>query len=170
MSGERRCDRALNRPFSWADYGLAGEPEKVLARLRTCPEPAPTAFLALSCSKAFSLYRERVGALFVVAAAVARVLCSDILRASWLKELPAMRTRIASVRNELAEAGQGIPALAAVARQRGIFSLLPVDRAEVDRLAEEHAIYMPRSGRINVAGLKTGDAVRLVEALRKARH
>ncbi|MDX0696030.1 aromatic amino acid aminotransferase, partial [Sinorhizobium medicae] len=40
----------------------------------------------------------------------------------------------------------------------GMFSMLPLSEAEVMRLRTEHAIYMPSSGRINIAGLKTTEA------------
>ncbi|WP_033053334.1 aminotransferase class I/II-fold pyridoxal phosphate-dependent enzyme, partial [Sinorhizobium meliloti] len=47
--------------------------------------------------------------------------------------------------------------LGAVADQEGMFSMLPLSEAEVMRLRTEHAIYMPASGRINIAGLKTAE-------------
>ena len=35
----------------------------------------------------------------------------------------------------------------------------------VEALGRDHAIHMPQSGRINIAGLKAGDAERLARAL-----
>ena len=38
-------------------------------------------------------------------------------------------------------------------RQRGMFSLLGLDDAEVQRLRDEFAVYVVGGGRVNVAGL-----------------
>ena len=52
-----------------------------------------------------------------------------------------------------------------VQSQRGIFSMLPLSAEQTETLGRDHAIHMPQSGRINIAGLKTGDAERLARAL-----
>ena len=39
--------------------------------------------------------------------------------------------------------------------QRGMFSYTGLSPAQVDRLREEHAVYLVRSGRMCVAGLNT---------------
>ena len=41
--------------------------------------------------------------------------------------------------------------------QRGMFSYTGMSTAQVDRLREEHAVYMVRSGRICVAGLNSSN-------------
>ena len=92
-------------------------------------------------------------------AAVVRTILSDAaLTADWTAELDGMRARITGIRRKLAAGLSGaFPALAAVAEQEGMFSLLPLTEAEVLRLRADHAIYMPTSGRINIAGLKTAE-------------
>lgn len=178
-----------------AYVGMAAAPEADCALLRMCAAKAPEALLAVACSKSFGLYRERTGALLLCgksradterarahaeniaraiysmppahgAALVAHILSDAALRASWLSELAGMRARLMGVRARLHELGASLPALGHVVEQKGIFSLLPLSNDEVAILAREHAIYMPASGRINIAGFKTGDEERFVHALR----
>ena len=49
--------------------------------------------------------------------------------------------------------------------QRGMFSYTGLSAAQVDRLRQEHGIYLIRSGRICVAGLNTGNVDRTAEAM-----
>ena len=53
--------------------------------------------------------------------------------------------------------------LTAIREQEGMFSLLPLEEADVMKLRAEHAIYMPTSGRINIAGLKTAEVDAVIE-------
>jgi aromatic-amino-acid transaminase len=173
------AERGLIPLIDLAYQGIGGGLDADVAGLRALLERAGEALIAYSCDKNFGLYRERTGALYALAAnaaaleivqsnllALARanwsmppdhgaaivrmILESDDLTADWKAELETMRCRIADVRVALAAAD---PAFAAQAGQRGIFSLLPLTPAQVARLRDEHAIYMPASGRINVAGL-----------------
>jgi aromatic-amino-acid transaminase len=60
------------------------------------------------------------------------------------------------------------PALSAVVRQRGMFSLIQVTPEAVQRLKQEHAIYIAGSGRINVAGFRNdGEIERFAKALKQ---
>ena len=52
-----------------------------------------------------------------------------------------------------------------IADQKGMFSTLPLNDAQVTALREQHGIYMTDSARINVAGLREADIPRFVEAL-----
>ena len=101
--------------------------------VRLLAEQLPEALIAVSCSKNFGLYRERVGCLLAVgesgaaagaaltqlvriarglysmppdhgAAIVAEILASGPLRAAWLAELTAMRERILQLRAAAATA------------------------------------------------------------------
>jgi aspartate aminotransferase len=119
-------------PFVDLAYqGLGDDLETDAAGLRLLAERVPEMLLAISCSKNFGLYRERVGALAVIgrgptvaaavathqartarrmysmppdhgAAIVARVLGDPRLRAAWAEELAAMTTRLLSLRELLA--------------------------------------------------------------------
>ena len=177
-----------------AYQGLGNGLEEDAAGLRQVLDKVDEALIAYSCDKNFGLYRERVGMLFVRgrsgaeariafsnvltlartnwsmppdhgAAAVALILEDDALRADWRRELDAMRARIASVRAELAAAD---PAFAALGRQKGMFSMLPLSKDSIDQLRKDKALYMAGSGRISVCGLTPGNLPRFVEMVRAA--
>jgi len=91
---------------------------------------------------------------------VATVLTDPALRRDWEIELGAMRERILAMRKKL----HGVLSAKLPGRnfdyfltQRGMFSYTGLSAAQVDRLREEHALYMVRSGRICVAGLNSGN-------------
>lgn len=155
----------------------------------------PEALIAYSCDKNFGLYRDRVGALYVYAqdseqlgrilsnghalaraawsmppdhgaAAVRLVLENPTTTAQWLDELDQMRARIRQVRAALGEAGTaGTLDLTPFARQHGMFAMLPLSKQQIEVLREDHGIYMAGSGRINVAGLTTGNLPKFIAAL-----
>jgi len=147
--------------------------------------------VAQSCDKNFSVYRDRVGALFVKtrspdatsramahvhqraremwsmppdhgAAAVHIVLEDNQLRAEWHIELDAMRTRINAVRQRIAAAH---PRLAYIGGQFGMFSMLPLSKEQVLGLRENYAIYMADSGRFNVVGMSDDQVDRFVAGI-----
>jgi aromatic-amino-acid transaminase len=156
----------------------------------------PEAIVAVSCSKNFGLYRERTGALFVVAesprhadivrsnlfalartsysmppdhgAALVRVILSnEELTTTWEAELSAMRARILTMRQGVVDCWQENPCadLSYLSTDRGMFSLLPLNGAQITDLRESHAIYVAGNGRINLAGLKSSDIPHLVASL-----
>ena len=47
-----------------------------------------------------------------------------------------------------------------------MFATLPLDKEQIGALREDHGVYMAGSGRINVAGLTTGNIDKFVEAVR----
>lgn len=166
-------------------YGL----RKVLAAV-------PEALVAYSCDKNFGLYRDRVGAFYAVtadkdalakamsngatiaraswsmppdhgAAAVRLVLSDTELTKLWLAELDEMRDRMRWVRDQLAAAGQVGPiAMDVLGTQNGLFSMLPLSSEQILTIRERHGVYMAGTGRINIAGLTTGNIAQFIEALR----
>ena len=91
---------------------------------------------------------------------VAAVLGEPALRHEWEGELEAMRVRIRSMREALhATLVQKLPdrKLEYFLTQRGMFSYTGLGPAQVDRLRDEFAVYLIRSGRICIAGLNTGN-------------
>jgi aromatic-amino-acid transaminase len=91
---------------------------------------------------------------------VARVLGEPDLRAMWEAEVAAMRERILAMRRTL----HGVISAKLPGRdfgyflsQRGMFSYTGLSAAQCDRLKDEFAVYLVRSGRICVAGLNTGN-------------
>ncbi len=154
-------------------------------------EAVPAALLAYSCDKNFALYRDRVGALFIQAqsealaqvaranalalarslwsmppdhgAAVVRTILDDgALSQEWRAELEEMRERLNRMRVMLAAAH---PLLVPIARQRGLFSRLPIGQQSVEAMRERHGIYMPGDGRINIAGLNDANMARFIDGL-----
>ena len=98
---------------------------------------------------------------------VARVLTDPELRPLWEGELAAMRTRMLAMRRQLhAVLSAKLPGrdFGYFLSQRGMFSYTGLSAAQVDRLREEFAVYLIRSGRLCVAGLNTGN----VEATARA--
>ncbi len=97
-------------------------------------------------------------------ASVVRTILADAdLTALWRGEVDVMRRRIQSVRQSLATA---LPALASVARQTGMFTLLPLAPGAATALRVEHGIYLMDSGRINIAGLREATLPRFADAIR----
>ncbi|QKZ03559.1 amino acid aminotransferase [Pseudomonas eucalypticola] len=97
------------------------------------------------------------------AAVVATILGTPDLKSLWADEVEQMRSRIAQLRAGLVEALEphGLAArFAHIGEQRGMFSYTGLSPDQVDRLRDEHSVYMVRSGRANVAGI---DASRLDE-------
>ena len=99
---------------------------------------------------------------------VARVLTDADLRPLWETEVAAMRERIAAMR-------QRLHAVLAARRpdrdwnyfltQRGMFSYTGLSAAQVDRLREEHAVYLVRSGRLCISGLTSGNVEAAADAI-----
>ncbi len=178
-----------------AYQGLGAGLEEDAAGMRLVLAKMPEALIAYSCDKNFGMYRDRVGALYMLAetpagldaitsnanalaraswsmppdhgaAAVRLILRDPDLTKVWLTELDEMRGRMRQVRAALAAAGTaGRIDLTPLGTQNGLFSVVPVSKEEVVRLREEHGIYMAASGRINIAGLTMANLPKFVAAL-----
>jgi aromatic-amino-acid transaminase len=189
-------DRGLIPLIDVAYQGLADGLEADALGARIVLEACEEALLAYSCSKTFGLYRERAGALFLQArnasqAATARgvlthlvrvnwsmppghgaavvglILGTPLLKQAWTNELATMRERLRSVRRSLAVQD---PSLAAVAQQRGMFSLLSLSPSQIERLRAQFGVYVVDSGRVNLAGLAPGQVDRFAGALATVRR
>ncbi|WP_113409464.1 amino acid aminotransferase [Hyphomicrobiales bacterium] len=189
------ADKGLLPLFDNAYQGLGhGRVEDATGMINVI-EAVGEAMVAVSCSKSFSLYRERTGAVYLFgdqqaplnkgignlasyarasysmppahgAAIVAAILQDQSRRQAWVDELSEMRNRIAEIRRAAAEAfAQFRPDLANIASQEGMFSLLPISPENVRQLRAEHGIYMPDSGRINVAGMRLTDVASVAERI-----
>ena len=99
---------------------------------------------------------------------VGRVLADPALRAAWEADVAAMRERILAMRRSLhavISAKKPGRDFGYFLSQRGMFSYTGLSAAQVDRLRDEFAVYLIRSGRICVAGLNTGNVERAAEAI-----
>ena len=179
-----------------AYQGFGGGLEEDASPIRLLAGSLPELFVASSCSKNFSLYRDRVGALTTVArdkpssailqehiakavranysmppdhggAVVAHILGESDLKDQWRGELDAMRTRIATMRTLFARELTRVTGRdhGAIARQRGMFSLLNLSSEAIARLRDLHHIYMISTGRINVAGLTRDNFARVAAGI-----
>ncbi len=178
-----------------AYQGLGHGLEEDAAGMRSVLAKVSEAFVCYSCDKNFGMYRDRVGAFYILsdgqdtldkafsnanalaraswsmppdhgAAAVRLILRDEELTKVWKDELDTMRSRMRDVRRALADAGTaGSVDLTPLGGQNGLFSVLPVSKEQVAQLREEHSIYMAGSGRINIAGLTMGNIEKFVDAL-----
>ena len=184
---ERGLTPLIDIAYQGFGRGLDEDAFGVRLMLDACDE----VIIAQSCDKNFSVYRDRVGSLFVKsgarettkkamdhvfqraremwsmppdhgAAAVHIILEDPELHARWLVELTAMRDRINAVRQRIAAAD---PRLAFIGRQFGMFSMLPLSKEQVLKLRVENAIYMADSGRFNVVGLSDDQVDRFTAAV-----
>ncbi|MBX7483475.1 aromatic amino acid transaminase [Qipengyuania qiaonensis] len=134
------ADKGILPILDVAYHGLGQGLEEDVAGVRTVLVKVPEALVAYSCDKNFGLYRDRVGAFYMVArsssglpaivsnanalaranwsmppdhggAAVRTVLCDEGLTTQWLEELDEMRARMRRVRERLAAADNEAPGL-----------------------------------------------------------
>ena len=190
VCAERKLLPLVDIAYQGFGRGLEEDAAGVRLMLRSCSE----VIVAQSCDKNFSVYRDRVGSLFLKtgseettaramghvfqraremwsmppdhgAAAVRLVLDTPELRDRWPGELAAMRDRINEVRKRIASAD---PRLAYIGNQFGMFSMLPLSKEKVLALREKHAIYMADSGRFNVVGLGDDQIDRFTAAVVEA--
>jgi aromatic-amino-acid transaminase len=188
------AERGLIPFIDIAYQGFGRGLDEDAAGLRTVLDACDEVVIAQSCDKNFSVYRDRVGSLLVKtgsaaatatamahvfqraremwsmppdhgAAAVRIILDDPELKCRWLVELEAMRTRINSVRAQIAAAD---PRLAFIGRQFGMFSMLPLSKDKVVALRKDHAIYMADSGRFNVVGMSDAAVDRFTGAVIEA--
>jgi len=178
-----------------AYQGLGNGMEEDAYGMRRVLVAVPEAMICYSCDKNFGLYRDRVGAFYVMAAvpedlprmisnahglaranwsqppdhgaaAVRLVLEDEALTAQWLDELDQMRERMRQVRAKLAAAGTaGTVDLTPMGGQNGLFSIVPLSKEQVLEMREKHGVYMAGSGRINVAGLTMGNIDKFIAAV-----
>jgi len=99
---------------------------------------------------------------------VSMVLGDDTLRADWQAELEDVRAGMLRTREHLAAELQRLSdsdRFGFIAQHRGMFSRLGATPDQVERLREEHAIYMIGDSRINIAGLNDRTVPILAQAL-----
>jgi aromatic-amino-acid transaminase len=189
--------RGLVPLVDMAYQGLGDGLDQDAAAVRLLAERLPEMLVAVSCSKNFGLYRERVGAVLAIgatpavanvamghlqaiarrmysmppdhgAALVATIWRDAALRQSWSAELGVMRDRVLELRRRLAAAlrAGGDARFDFVEGQRGMFSLLGLPPAVVEKLRHEHHVYLAPDSRMNVAGLRFTDVERVAAAIR----
>ena len=84
------------------------------------------------------------------------VLTDDTLNSDWREELEAMRLRMVGLRQSFSDAlrkRSNSDRFDYIAKQKGMFSRLPLNTAQLEQLRSEYGIYIVGDGRINIAGL-----------------
>jgi aspartate/tyrosine/aromatic aminotransferase len=99
---------------------------------------------------------------------VADILATPALDRQWRSELDAMRRAVIDNRRLLVKTAadhQLGDRLDFVARQHGMFSILPLTEPQVVALREQHGVYLAPNGRANLCGVNEGNVAHLCEAL-----
>jgi aspartate aminotransferase len=102
------------------------------------------------------------------AAIVHEILDDPSQREQWACEVAVMRKRILGLRHELVkQLAKACPPrdFGFIAAQRGMFSFLGVDTAQVRALRERHHVYMTDDSRINIAGLRADNLEYFAQAV-----
>jgi len=165
--------------FDFAYQGFGEGVDKDRAAIDIFLKGGHEMLIGYSCSKNFSMYCQRVGALFAVtnsaekkvkvasqikkiiraiysnppahgARLVTEVLTNETLRQIWEKDLAKMRSRLNKMRKELVKLLGNVSYLK---KHKGMFSFIDLDKHQTERLIEEFGIYLTENGRISVAGL-----------------
>lgn len=190
IARERQLTPLIDIAYQGFGRGFEADGYGVRVMLDACDEVV----IAQSCDKNFGVYRDRVGSFWLKTrdeaatanamahvlqiareawsmppdhgAAAARIVLEDAgLKAQWLGEVAAMRDRINAVRRRIADSD---PRLAYIAGEYGMFSMMPLSKAQVVALREQHAVYMADSGRFNVVGIADRDIDRFCAAVIEA--
>ena len=91
---------------------------------------------------------------------VSLVLGDQQLRANWEAELTEVRERIQSMRSLLADNIRNNAAgidFSHIKKQKGMFSFLGLNTAQLDQLREEYGVYIVSSSRVNLAGINSNN-------------
>ncbi|NVJ93762.1 MAG: aspartate/tyrosine/aromatic aminotransferase [Methylocystaceae bacterium] len=195
--GQFMSEKGLIPLIDLAYLGFGDGLEEDVQGLKALIKQVPTSLLAVSCSKNFGVYRDRVGCSIVLtdsvdiaqtcqghlgaiarriysmppdhgAAVVRTILCDDALKNMWKEELSEMRERVNGLRAAFAKQLRDLTGTTKwdfIANQRGMFTLLGLTDEEIAKLRNDHAIYVVKGGRINVAGLQQSDIENISKAL-----
>ena len=160
-----RLPRVLIAASSAKNFGLYRERAGIT--LITCPaaERAAVQGTLASLNRASVSFPPDHGARVVTT-----ILTDPALRADWQTELAQMRDRVNSLRRALAVALRDTchsDRFGYLADQRGMFSLLGGDEAQIARLRDEFGVYVVTGGRINMAGLTLESIPRVAAAIAK---
>ena len=99
---------------------------------------------------------------------MATILGDPALKKQWYGEVKNMADRIIDMRKRLRaelEASGSTLSWNHVTDQIGMFCFSGLTGEQVDKLREEHHIYMTRNGRISMAGVTSSTVARLAKAI-----
>jgi aspartate/tyrosine/aromatic aminotransferase len=181
--------------FDFAYQGLGEGLSRDNKALLCCVQRNIPSLIAYSCSKNFSLYAERTGALLVFgedrdsiqkilsqvkqdirtlysnppvhgASIVAYILKNPDFTLAWQQELQAVCARLVKSRTHLVEAlSLKNIACPGVVEQKGMFAYFHLSSEKVEALRKEKGIYLLGKGRVNLAGINRHNVERIAEAM-----
>ena len=99
---------------------------------------------------------------------VTMILNDDALRTDWMAELEEVRLSMLGLREQLAAALQeraGSDRFGFLAQHRGMFSRLGASPEQVQKIREDHGIYIVGDSRLNIAGLNARTVPILADAI-----
>jgi len=138
------------------NFGLYRERTGSITFIAETPEQADiVAAQAMSVARQIYSMPPAHGALLV-----SLILGDQQLRANWEAELTEVRERIQSMRSLLADSIQNNTAgidFSHIKQQRGMFSFLGLNTAQLDQLREEYGVYIVSSSRVNLAGINSSN-------------
>lgn len=97
------------------------------------------------------------------------ILKDEALKADWLAELKVVAGRLNYVREKLYNALKEVGAPGTwehIVRQRGMFSYAGLTAKQCEALIEQHKIFLPKSGRISLAGLNDANVMKVASAIK----
>ncbi len=188
-------DKGLFPFFDLAYQGFGEGIDKDAQAVRYFLEQGHEMAIAYSCAKNFSLYGERVGALYFVcqsnreeiqsqikaiiranysnppihgAALVTTILDSSELKKEWLQDLEKMRSRIQEMRTRFIAtllSCQFPYDTAFMQNAKGLFCYSGLNQKQVERLIADYGIYLPSDGRVNITSLNHSNLDYVVNAM-----
>ena len=99
---------------------------------------------------------------------VTTVIGAPQLKALWIQELASMRDRINDMRMLFAKTLKDFNVkedFSFITQQHGLFSFTGLSKKQVEILGDKYSIYIVGTGRINVAGLTSGNIDRICRAI-----
>lgn len=178
----------LDTPYAGFGDGLVFDTEAIRAFL----EEGVALGVGISYAKNGGLYNERPGALLIPVSTQSNALelqrlGNSIARVNYssppaqgerlMAEVLSSEQLFAQWNNDLAEAAMdlkrrreimvdNLPEFGFVKQQTGLFSMLPLSPQQVERLREDHGVFMPSSGRVNIGGITPKDMPRFAQAIK----
>ncbi|CAP38872.2 Protein CBR-GOT-2.1 [Caenorhabditis briggsae] len=97
-----------------------------------------------------------------------RILSDPVLKQSWLEDVKMMADRIITMRQALKENLQREGSTRNwehITNQIGMFCFTGITQQQVQKLINDHSVYLTNDGRISISGINTGNVAYLAKAL-----
>ncbi|HSX37725.1 MAG TPA: aromatic amino acid transaminase [Chlamydiales bacterium] len=180
--------------FDFAYQGFGDGIEKDRKAIEIFMDDGHEMLIAYSCSKNFSMYCQRVGALFIVdenaavklrvgshikktirslysnppahgARIVSALLQDADLKKEWEQDLSRMRDRISLVKESIIRKLSAKMDCEFLRHRKGMFLLIDLDKHQIQKLIDEFGIYLLDNGRISLTGLNEKNIDQVVNGL-----